>query len=98
MRTFEEPADTIEISEGETFAVTLPANPTTGYIWHLDTESRHLEVEEEHFDAGGAPGAAGVQVFVLRARKTGHTWVTCEYRRSWQETVRETRRFRVEIS
>jgi inhibitor of cysteine peptidase len=98
MRTFDEPAGTIAVSAGETFAVSLPANPTTGYTWQLDTESRYLEVEEERYNAGSAPGAAGVQVFELRARNPGETEVACQYRRPWQEAARETRRFRVEIT
>jgi inhibitor of cysteine peptidase len=98
MKRFDAPAETIRVSESETFAIALSANPTTGYTWEANVDSRLLHVVDEGFEPGiQAVGAGGKQVFYLRARASGETEVVCQYRRPWERESRETKKFRVSI-
>src|SRR5262245_21975440 len=49
---------TVNVRMGEVVTVRLQENPTTGYRWAVETASG-LEQTGDHFEAGGAVGAAG---------------------------------------
>ncbi len=98
MKTHADPGTTIQVTAGEEFALELAGNPTTGYMWQITADSRHLELLGQKFEAGGeGVGAGGREVFHFRALADGETELACEYRRPWDKESRATRRFRVVI-
>jgi inhibitor of cysteine peptidase len=98
MQRFEEPAKAIRASVGETFAIALAGNPTTGYTWHATVDPGHLEVVGETFEpAGKGVGSGGQEVFRFRALAPGSSEIKYEYRRPWDKKARESKRFRIEI-
>lgn len=98
MRCFRDPAQAIHVGVEETFAIELEGNPTTGYTWHARLPQRCLDLVEHEFSvAGRKAGAAGMEIFRFRAREVGQTEVMFAYRRPWGGTVREMRRFQVEV-
>jgi inhibitor of cysteine peptidase len=94
LRSFDDPAQAIQVAAGETFAVRLAGNPTTGYTWQANVDSSYLELVYQEFEPGGeGVGAGGHEVFRFRARETGETEIVFEYRRPWGGAARDVARF-----
>jgi inhibitor of cysteine peptidase len=80
-----------EITVGETFQVSLPENPTTGYRWivygsgmpfvSLDKEDY---VTPENDPARPILGGGGTKILTLKAAKPGETELSLRLRRSWE--------------
>jgi len=99
MHTFDDPVQDIGVGLGETFALALPGNPTTGYTWQADVDVAYLQlVAQEFAPQGPAVGAGGREVFRFRALQAGETELAFEYRRPWGGEARDSRRFRVLIA
>lgn len=98
MQRFDDPTKSIQVAAGETFAVALASNPTTGYTWQVGVDQQHLELINQTFTPKGeGVGAGGQEVFTFRARADGKTGIACEYRRPWDKEPRETKRIQVVI-
>jgi inhibitor of cysteine peptidase len=98
MQRFGDPARTIRIPVGQTFALELAGNPSTGYTWQASAESEHLQLLSQEFEPGGqGVGAGGHEVLRFCALAEGETVINCHYRRPWDKEARDTVRFRVTI-
>lgn len=64
----------------ETFTITLPSNPSTGYSWTPDYDSNYLELVNESFnESDGGIGSGGNETFVFKAIKAGETNINFAY-------------------
>lgn len=98
MQSVEEATGAIRVAADEVFVIELRGNPTTGYVWQADVDTRYLELTEKGFELESAAiGAGGREVFRFRAREVGRTEILFAYRRPWEESARDTRRFEVVI-
>lgn len=81
------------IRAGQTLVIALPANPSTGYSWGVESPDRSTlpqvnDVETHQVSKGlGAPAR---QVIRFRAVKTGQTDLRLVYRRPWQADLPPT--------
>jgi inhibitor of cysteine peptidase len=99
VRRFDDPAQAIHVAAGETFAIALASNPTTGYTWQAEVDPRCLALLAQEFEPGGdAIGAGGLEVFRFHVRQAGQAEITFEYRRPWGGGARETERFRLVVA
>ena len=99
MKTYTDPGAAIRVAAGDRFALELASNPTTGYTWQIQIDSRHLDLVGQEFESGGVGvGAGGKQVFRFRALAAGETEIACDYRRPWEEESQDSQLFRVAIS
>jgi inhibitor of cysteine peptidase len=99
MQRYEDPTKAIRTLVGETFAVALAGNPTTGFVWQPTVDPGYLELVGESFEAADeSVGSGGQEVFHFRALAPGSSELTCDYRRPWDKKARETKRFRIEIA
>ena len=89
----------VELQKGQTLAVSLEGNPTTGYTWEV------VQVDEQVLRPLGEPaftptsealGAPGTQVLRFRAEGEGRTTLRLVYHRPWEEAEPE-RTFFVEV-
>jgi inhibitor of cysteine peptidase len=85
----------VDISLGSSLLVRLKENPTTGYRWIVETASG-LEQVGDHFEGGGAIGAAGVRLFQFRADHTGSYKLQMKNWREWEGEASVISRFIVE--
>lgn len=98
MKRYEDPRGPIEATAGETLTIVLPANPTTGYNWQVETDEDYLILVSQEFEPMGAGvGAGGREAFQFRALRPGKTDVRFHYRRPWETQPIETRHHRVRI-
>ena len=77
---------TVEANVGDTIAVSLDANPTTGYSWEF-TAGDTFEIAGSTYVADpnpeGLSGAGGTQVVTLKVTKAGTSDLTGMYRQQW---------------
>ena len=71
---------------GDTLAITLPENPTTGYRWTvIQADSRLLKPASDDFSqGGGAVGGGGARTFRFTAAGTGEASLSFALARSWE--------------
>ncbi len=72
----------VALHRGDTLAVTLPANPSTGYAWKVSAVDRHvLAATANGFVAPTTKlvGAPGVAVLLFRAAAAGKTVLRLAY-------------------
>lgn len=84
----------------ESFTISIPANPTTGYNWTADYDYVLLAQGNAVYETShsGALGSGGTYVFVFTPLKPGKTTIYFVYKRSWENIVADTRSFLVDIS
>lgn len=93
----------VSLVPGDTFAVALPANPSTGYTWGM-TVPDVLEEEGAGSYASDAPpgmvGAGGTMTWRFRAVRPGEGELVLVYRRQWEEGTPpvQTVRYRVVVA
>jgi inhibitor of cysteine peptidase len=71
---------------GETFAVRLQENPSTGYSWNLSLPDGLILSRDEFIPpatGGQVVGAGGTRSFTILAAESGGWNITAEYRRPW---------------
>lgn len=89
----------VELVEGQTFVVSLEANPTTGYTWEAVEYDQQIlrQLGEPRFTPeSSAVGAPGKQRLRFEAVGTGRTMLRLAYHRPWEE-VEPERTFSVEV-
>lgn len=81
----------VAVPVGESFKVTLCANPSTGFMWGeatIDDENALAQVAREYIAPGGrrppAPGTAGQEVWTFKALRPGQSTVSIEYGQPWE--------------
>jgi inhibitor of cysteine peptidase len=83
----------VDLRRDQEMILQLPANPSTGYRWHIElTASAVLdELDREQFvptsTTGGAAGAGGLSVWRFRAARSGTDLLRLVYQRPFKTTV-----------
>lgn len=94
------PAD-IDVKVGAEFTLRQRATPGSGYLWHVETLPKGIElvaidVEREGDDV--RPGDSIMQVFRFRARTSGEHAVVLALKRGWERDAAELRVVKVKVS
>ena len=79
----------IQLGVGDTVAIDLCSNPTTGFQWEENpdiSDSSVLKQTSHEFIPPGTdvPGQAGREVWVFKTLKKGVSTVSFEYSRPWE--------------
>jgi inhibitor of cysteine peptidase len=90
---------TVEISVGGELEVALPGNPTTGYIWEVNSlDSNVLKLDKTEFVADGkAIGSGGVDVIKFHAISAGKSEVKLIFHRSFESNIPPSKTFAVTV-
>lgn len=78
----------MELSVGERKSITLPGNPTTGYMWSVAEAPTAVKVEvtlEESKSPCGMVGCPRASVVTVTAVKAGQGVVKLVYARPWEK-------------
>lgn len=98
MKRFDDATQVIHVGVGQSFALALEGNPTTGYTWQAEVDETCLQLLGREFEPlGRGVGAGGREVVRFRALQAGETEIALEYRRPWEAEARETKHFSVRI-
>ena len=76
---------TISLSVGEHFALSLPENPTTGFRWKLTGDGTPVcKLTGDDFErASGAVGAGGTRRWTFVAERAGDADIALAHQRAW---------------
>jgi inhibitor of cysteine peptidase len=90
----------ISLPAGDSLALRLVENPTTGFRWTLVRagEPALVPVGDETVAATGPPGSSGYHRWRFEARQPGQVTVELAYRRSWETTQLPARVFHLEVA
>lgn len=88
---------TISAKKGDLIKVQLPENPTTGYLWKINSiDDKHLKYKEEkHENSGGGIGAGRMKTIYIDVIAEGTSELNITLGNPWEEDAVET--FRVSI-
>ena len=79
---------TINIAAGDSFAVVLCSNSTTGFQWsepaQVSDPSVVQQMDHKLISSEGAVGAPGNEIWTFLVRKKGVTTITFEYSQPWE--------------
>ncbi len=88
----------IETGVGETIAIRLPENASTGFRWAVDRcDGDVLALVAEQPDYAGKTGSAGHVTFSFRAARPGKGEIALKNWRSWEGEKSIGSRFRIEV-
>lgn len=68
-------------------SISLPENPTTGYVWTYsqEGEGKVALVEEKYDGDGNLPGSGGMHTFVFSGEEPGELVIAFKNSRPWEE-------------
>lgn len=73
----------IAVTQGQTFTISLSANPSTGYQWRASFDTGTLSLQNETFVSNPTStllvGVGGTDLFTFQALRVGTTSVTFDY-------------------
>lgn len=98
--TMQDSGKTIEVNNGEEVNIIIESNPTTGYIW--DVESIDTAILQQVGDPiytsdSKLLGGGGAETYKFKAIATGQTTVSLIHHRSWEADVLPIDTFKVTI-
>jgi inhibitor of cysteine peptidase len=81
---------TVRLQVGDTFAIELPGNPSTGYSWNGSAEPEVVVLTgEPAFEADSdAIGAGGMITLTFEAVEAGEAELELQYSRAWESVQR----------
>lgn len=92
---------TLTLKDGGLIAIKLDGNPSTGYGWHLKTNSDNVKSVGTSFTIPAADdqrvGTPGIEIVMLAVKGKGEHQVTMEYKRSWEQFVLKSFTFNVKV-
>ncbi len=87
--------ESVTLAQGDILKIELPSNPSTGYSWHIASNSNDVlaPVGQPQFSLGSQtpmPGAGGTETFTFKAVAAGESTLTLIYNRPWETNVTPT--------
>ena len=92
---------TLVLDKPGLLALKLASNPSTGYGWHMSTDSAHVVKVGSTFiipreeEERQAVGVAGTEILFLNVQQPGTYKVQLEYKRPWERISLEKFSFTV---
>jgi len=92
----------VALKVGESLAITLDSNPSTGYSWQLSTMKRGIlqqQGEPQYTPpAQPLPGAGGQHTFQFAAVGAGHTTLTLVYKQPFDRKAAPAETFSIQVT
>jgi predicted secreted protein len=91
----------LDLREGETFSLDLPAAGVSGYVWsaEIDGSPEVIRAEIRQQPAGKLPpGAAIPEVLVVHALAPGDSAVQVTQARPWERAAQAAQSYRIAVS
>ncbi len=93
----------IRVKVGETVAVDLPSNITTGYTWQLDeqTDTSRARVATHVYERGKGQlaGQGGTEHWTFEAIRAGEATIFLRYVRPWEKEIpADTQRKTIQVT
>ena len=91
--------NTVKLEPGDTLVITLDANPTTGYSWHvLKIDRSILDLRKKEFQpASNLLGAPGKEILHFMALGSGETKLVLGCLRPWEKGAKPLHTFSARV-
>jgi inhibitor of cysteine peptidase len=99
--TEKDSGSSVSLHVKDRLAVTLPANPTTGYQWEIDGGDTNIlrPIGDPVYEpTGNLPGSGGKTTFQFEAAGAGSTKLRLIYRRSFEKNVPPASTFELDVT
>lgn len=84
----------ITVTQGQTFTIRLPANPSTGYQWKPTFDTNALSLRDQTFVSNATNtrlvGVGGTDLFTFQTLRAGTTSITFDYISPGGQTTQST--------
>jgi inhibitor of cysteine peptidase len=88
----------ITLKVGDTFAVELNSNPSTGYRWIAEFDSKFLQLDKQDYHSPtNLLGAGGIDRFEFKALFRGVINLRMVYKKPFEDLSIEEKNFQVTI-
>ncbi|MDE2337550.1 MAG: protease inhibitor I42 family protein [Alphaproteobacteria bacterium] len=82
--------NTATVKKGETFAIELGSNPSTGYSWDVQLKAGKASLVKTDYKPDSKDpmiiGGGGKEIYVFKAEETGTVDIEAVYRRPWDKS------------
>ncbi|MFC9435696.1 protease inhibitor I42 family protein [Nocardia sp. NPDC057030] len=91
------------LAVGQSLVVTLPANPSTGYLWQItELDANLLQAQGDPGfkpdpNVPVAPGSGGGSVWTFVGKAAGSTKLSMDYLRPWEQGIEPAQKFSMTI-
>lgn len=93
MKTLTEQFNAATVKKGETFAIELTSNPTTGYTWDVKLKAGKASlVKKDYKSDSKSPmvvGGGGKEVFIFKAEESGIVRIDAVHSRPWAPSPKD---------
>jgi len=98
--TSEDDGDQVMLDVGQTLAISLEGNPTTGYTWEAaELDEGVLEQGETEYKASSkAIGAGGTETLQFKAIRAGEVALQLVYHRPWEKDVKPAKTYTLKVT
>jgi predicted secreted protein len=83
------------VRTGELIEITLPANPSTGFRWHIESCPQELKIVQDDFVACGP--SSGMRQLLIAAELPGSVELRIRLRRPWENPGASIKQLTVHI-
>ena len=93
-------SDTITVTVGDEFTISLESMATAGYLWKIDSLPDAIQSLGSRHETSSdkKPGDPTIQVFRFQALKAGEHAITFSLARPWENKAIESRTIKVKAS
>jgi len=97
--TAEDDGGQVVLEVGQTLAISLEGNPTTGYTWEaVEFDEGVLEQGETEYEASSkAIGAGGTETLQFKAVRAGEVALRLVYHRPWEKDVKPAKTYALKV-
>jgi inhibitor of cysteine peptidase len=90
--------ESAELRKGESFEISLPENPATGFRWKIIATGAPVSTMiEEDFRAGTGVGGQGIHRWRFRAVQAGESEIEMALQRSWEPPAEPAQSFTLRV-
>ena len=100
MKKITETFNTVTLKKGESFAIELPENGSTGFSWQASvTQGKAtFNYSSNKFENRASVGGGTTRKFVFTAEQEGDLEITFEHKRPWEnKPAAEVKHYRMKI-
>jgi inhibitor of cysteine peptidase len=91
---------TVNLTAGDDLVITLPGNPTTGYIWEKIKGGKKILQQQgdyQYTPSSSLMGAGGIFTFSFKALAQGSTKLRLIYHRPFEKNVKPSRTYELTV-
>jgi predicted secreted protein len=96
--TVSKTGERVDVSKGESFEISLPESPATGFRWKITANGEPVSrMTFEEFRPGTAVGGQGIHSWQFRAMRAGETHINMVLQRSWEASNEPAQTFNLRV-